>query len=387
MRVRALVSPITASALSAVLLAALPMAAAHAADLDGDGLRDGFERRYGLTSHDTRDSDGDGVVDSAEDEDGDKLGNRGEQRYGTDPGDPDTDGDGILDGDEDEDGDGRTNAREQLERRVPRNVRPALARAHLDNNGLKRWCGVTAGHSRVKACRFGDPDSDTTVVLMGDSHALALLLPFKRAVNQKGWQLVSVIKGGCIPLVGLGNANQYRLDRIGACRQWRARAFAWLRAQRDPPDLVVLAFSDRYRLADRSGAKLPKDHFPELWAAGLRRTLKAMPKRSQLLVLGDVPHNRGNPIRCLRRDPSDMSACATPRKPLEERPVELALRAEAAVSGARFDTLYDSICPHDPCPLVQGDVLIWRDRSHLTSTFAMALAPAVRRILEEALAE
>ena len=39
-----------------------------AADSDGDGLRDGFERRLSLTAPDDRDSDGDGVFDDVEDE-------------------------------------------------------------------------------------------------------------------------------------------------------------------------------------------------------------------------------------------------------------------------------------------------------------------------------
>ena len=41
-----------------------------AADSDNDGLSDGFETRFGVTSPNLRDSDWDGVVDSAEDSDG-----------------------------------------------------------------------------------------------------------------------------------------------------------------------------------------------------------------------------------------------------------------------------------------------------------------------------
>ena len=61
--------------LLASLLLALP---AGAADRDRDGLDDGFERRYGVTDPGVRDSDHDGVIDSAEDNDKDGLGNLGE---------------------------------------------------------------------------------------------------------------------------------------------------------------------------------------------------------------------------------------------------------------------------------------------------------------------
>ncbi len=118
-----------ALALALLLLGALPAAAA---DRDGDGLRDGFERRYGVTDPDRRDSDGDGVVDAAEDNDGDELGNLGEQRFGTHPGKRDSDGDGRADGREDHDRDGRSNAREQDQRPVPAGLRPSLAAAAKD---------------------------------------------------------------------------------------------------------------------------------------------------------------------------------------------------------------------------------------------------------------
>ena len=84
-------------------------------DTDGDGLRDGFEVRYGLAPLDPR--------DSLTDLDGDGLTNREEQTAGTDPRQLDTDGDGLTDGDEvrvygtdptqaDTDGDGLTDSEE-----------------------------------------------------------------------------------------------------------------------------------------------------------------------------------------------------------------------------------------------------------------------------------
>ena len=357
-----------------------------AADSDNDGLRDGFERRLSLTGPYDRDSDGDGLIDGVEDEDGDKLGNRGEQRFGTDPTDPDTDGDGILDGDEDHDGDGRSNAREQDQRRVPRDVRPSLRAAPRDANRLERWCGVTMGNATVKTCRLGRSGSDTTIVLMGDSHAHALLEPFKRAAEQQGWELITLIKGACIPLLGLGNANQYRFDRGRSCRAWKNAALRWLNGRNEPPDLIVLAFSDSYQLANGGGRTLPRAQWPSLWAAGLERTLARLPKASRALILGDVPRNRDNPLKCLRRDPSDMSACTSAKETEAQRPEEAALREAATAGGARFGSLYDQICPYDPCQLVHGDVLLWRDRAHLTTTFAIRLTPAVRRMLIEALA-
>ena len=369
--------------MTAALLAWAPPAAA--ADRDGDGLQDGFETRWGLTSPDKADTDRDGIFDPVEDEDGDKLSNLGEQRFGTDPGDPDSDGDGTLDGDEDEDGDGRSDAREQDQRALPHALRPTLRQAPFDNNKLSRWCGVTEGNARVRICRFGDPRSDTTVVLMGDSHAHSLLLPFKRAAAKEGWQLVSLIKGACIPLLGLGNANQYRLDRGRSCRTWKNDAIAWLNELDKAPDVVVVTHSDLYQLAGGRGQTMPRERWPELWQAGVERTIDALPKASRTLILGDVPRNFRNPVDCLRANRRDISACVSPRQRPDQRLVESALQAGAASRGADFGTLYDTVCSYDPCPLVHGDVLVWRDLSHVTATFSTRLTPVIRELLGDVL--
>ena len=369
-------------ALALLLLTSLPAAAA---DRDGDGLRDGFERRYGVTDPDRRDSDGDGVIDSAEDNDGDKLGNLGEQRFGTHPGKRDSDGDGRADGREDHDRDGRSNAREQDQRPVPAGLRPSLAAAAEDNNKLDVWCGVRQRSAKLRRCTFGPADADRTIVLLGDSHAMAYLLPVKRSAEQEGWRLITLFKGACVPLLGVDNQTQHDIDGGRTCRTWRRDALAWLRAQADPPDLVVIAHSYRYAIVDRKGRRLSKRVRPDAWRAGLERTLSAMPVASRVLVLGDVPRNSVDPVRCLRKHRGDMSACVTRRQQPAKRTVERALRQGAAAGGADFRTLHAKICSYDPCPVVQGRTMMWRDKTHLTATFSQRLAPSMRRLLRDVL--
>jgi hypothetical protein len=370
--------------LAALLVVAVVGMPASAADRDKDGLRDGFEARYGVTSPSRRDSDGDGVIDAAEDNDHDRLSNLGEQRFGSDPGRKDTDRDGRRDSGEDHDRDGKPNAVEQDQRRLPKALKPSLAEVTRYAPTLYVKCITGARQATLKRCAFGPADSPTTVAIMGDSHALAWLPAVIAASRAEGWRLVTLLKGGCSPVRLTMNGRQYRRDRGVACRAWRQDAYRWLNA--NPVDLLLITHADTYKLVDSRGRGLKPSRKPAAWRSGMMATIAGLPDPSKVMVLADVPHNPGDPIKCLKSHISDISACVNRREPLSRRPVELAFRAAAAAQGAQFGSLFDKICTYDPCPLVQGNILIWRDRHHLTTPFARQLMPSMRELLRRGLA-
>lgn len=354
-----------------------------AADRDNDGLSDGFESRYGVTSPNLRDSDWDGVVDGAEDNDGDRLANHAEQRFGLHPGKKDTDGDGRLDGAEDHDKDGRSNAREQDQRPLPGGVRPRLEWAKRDRARVTKGCIPGPDSSKLVRCVDGDTQGKVRIVLMGDSHATMLYDPIRRAGRTEGWRVETMLKGSCIPLLGSINLSQWNRDRGKACRAWRIKAFDRLAA--DPPDLLVLLGNYGAVFVDGKGRTQPRSQQPAAWRKGIRRISDRLPAQTRLLVLGDVPDTRGNPTLCLKSNRRDMSRCTTKRKPLQARAVEQAVRATTAEQGQRFGALYGKVCSYDPCPVIQGRKLIWRSHGHLSATFARALTPTLRKIIRDAL--
>jgi hypothetical protein len=362
------------------LLLTLP---ASAADRDRDGLSDGFEARYGVTDPGVRDSDHDGVIDAAEDNDRDGLGNLGEQRFGTNPGRRDTDGDGIHDGREDDDGDGRSNAMEQDQRRVPVRLKPTLGKAARSYPPIRARCITGQGDPKPVACGFGPRDAGTRVVLIGDSHALMWSSPIRGIARNKGWRLLTMAKTACPSLLGLYVQSQKLVDEGATCRAWRENILGRLNA--NPPDLIVIANSDRYSLHRPDGVKYPKVQRPALWKQALARTLAALPKSSRVLIVGSLPHNAGNPRNCLMQNRQDISACASPKGGAIGRKIEHVLKATAKARDARYGAVYGKVCSYDPCPLVQGNILVWRDKNHITDTFARQLQPTFRRWLEAAL--
>jgi plastocyanin len=80
-----------------------------------------------------------------------------------------------------------------------------------------------------------------------------------------------------------------------------------------------------------------------------------------------------------------LSDCTTRRGRSLAPEHDAAERQAAQANGARFADLNDVICPYDPCPIVSGDTLMWRNESHLTATYARQLAPAVRDLVVDVL--
>lgn len=360
-----------------------PAASTQAADRDGDGLRDRFERRRAFTDPDRVDSDFDGVVDSAEDLDGDRLSNLGEQRFSTNPRSRDSDHDGRADGYEDHDHDGTNNLLQQDRRRLPRNLRPSLGHAPDDLPGRRAECHTVQRETTLHPCRWGDIDSSTSIAFFGDSHAFQWMPAADRAGRQEHWQIVQLTKAAC-PSISATVRVQHRLDGGRTCRAWRENAFDWL--QRHEPDVIVITNRHRWMLINARGDVIPRSRRPAAWRRAMATTLARLPSVSHVVVLSDTPRLRNDPVRCLRAHPLDISACTTRTDKALASEIRGPERRAAIAAGAMTRNLNKKICPYDPCPLVQGKVMVWRDQGHLTATFTKRLWPSLRHALQPALA-
>ena len=359
----------TLLALTAVMLAA-PLVAA--ADRDADGLQDRWERNMGISEPALSDSDRDGLIDAAEDADGDLLSNLGEQLFGTDPARRDTDRDGIDDSAEDADHDGFTNGRQQDRRPLPRGLEPTLARAETAWPWARGTCQTPPGAWRIRPCKFGDRKGDATVVLFGDSHATQWLPALSMTGKREGWRVVLITKTGC-PSVDVLPQGQRELDDGWSCAAWRAAGIRWIRTRR--PQVVIVSNLRAY----------PGEEIREGWRSGLQRTLASFPSRTKAIVIADTPRLRNEPVPCLERNSTNIALCVTQRADAFDRDHDRSEQDAARAVGAAFINLSWKVCPYDPCPLVIGRTMVWRDNAHITARFSRQLAPSMRRRLLDVL--
>jgi hypothetical protein len=216
-------------------------------------------------------------------------------------------------------------------------------------------------------------------VLLGDSHAMQLATPIKTVAEDRGWRLTTLVKKACPPVLGVHNRAQRWVDDGASCRRWRRGALEWLRA--NPPDHIIIAHSDGYAISRFGGRRISGERRAAAWRGGMKRTLAQLPPRSRVILLGDIPYNRLNPVGCLKRNATNISKCVTSRQPLHKRDIERALEDAADARGATFRRFHDKVCSYDPCPIIHGDVLLYRDRGHLTEAFARQLTPTFRTML------
>jgi hypothetical protein len=262
-------------------------------------------------------------------------------------------------------------AQSVLTQAVPANLRPSLRGARSDLPAIYHdGCHLDAAVTKPGSCVFGDPASPTTVVLFGDSHAAQWFPAFDAVAREQHWRLLVLTKKGC-PTADISVFSPMVNRELTECVAWRANVATRLAAER--PALVVMS-SYRYR---QTGAWAGVDA-NQAWRQGLDTTLTMLgPLAPSVLVLGDTPTPGQDVPGCLSANLGNVPACVTPRAEAV-RDDRLAIEQEvAAAHGASFVSTSDWLCSPTECPVIVGDVLVYRDANHLTATAAAWLAPYV----------
>ena len=255
---------------------------------------------------------------------------------------------------------------------VPSNLTPSLARARSDLPAVYgNGCHLTYVEITPGTCAFGDTSSATTVVLFGDSHAAQWFPALQAAATTHHWRLLSFTKSACTPAdIQVWDPSLNR--EYEECDAWRSVVLQRIAAAH--PALVVVAMSRGYLLAIGGQSAPLADHRGAMQSA-LARTLSSLAAVSgDVALIAESPHSRFDPPVCLSAHLTDELACATPLAAAIDVPFRELERRAAQAAGVDFIDATSLICSSDPCPVVVGHVLVYRDSHHMTATYAAALA-------------
>lgn len=232
-------------------------------------------------------------------------------------------------------------------------------------------CWVDVYESDLRDCDFGpvdDPDVPH-VALVGDSHARAMLPAFLELARQGRISLTAHLKSGCAWTTGAVSTEDEK--RADTCEEWKGRLQPWLEEHTADTDVVVTTAYLKMLSGDADRKT------GEMAAAWRPVTEAGVP----VVALSDNPWHDFQPSRCLeekssvRSDSCDVSTA-------EAFPFDDTFRSAAeAVDGATYVDMTRYYCTDGRCPSVIGGVNVYRDSSHLTTTFTRTLTPYLLREL------
>lgn len=257
-------------------------------------------------------------------------------------------------------------------------LRPAPLRAYEDRSAMHDdGCLVPFRAVESPPCEYGDKDSDTTVILFGDSTAMHYFPALEVIAEKNDWRLVGLTKAGC-SAAEFTRFNAALKREYTECYEWRDHAFE--RIEKERPEMVVMA-GRADAIAYVEGKKLKRvDSAPVLeqgWISAFKRVQQSGAK---VVLMADGPRPDKDIPECVSENTDELSKCAFERAPALDY-IRTDRRAARDVEGIRVIDVTPRICNERVCPAVIGNVIVYRQVNHFTATYMATLADYIEHKL------
>jgi peptidoglycan/LPS O-acetylase OafA/YrhL len=263
--------------------------------------------------------------------------------------------------------------------------------------GRGQPCFDTPDRWPAGKCRFRAPGGRGTIVLVGDSQALAATDGVVAAGRSLGYDVAVWSRSGC----------PFLHERVPVqnppCAAWQAAAERWVVHMR--PALVVVANrspgytlptawpDDTRRIIQRADGAVARTETEaiESWSQGFAGMLRAMRATGAAVVdlemVPEYPSDFRTTLSLLHRSPRP-SVISRREVAARRDPSVRAERATLAeVPGARSFDPVPTLCAAQRCSQVRGETWLYRDANHLSAAGSALLAPSLRVTFERALAD
>jgi peptidoglycan/LPS O-acetylase OafA/YrhL len=263
-------------------------------------------------------------------------------------------------------------------------VRPNPLRARADRSRVfYDGCLVGIEGTNSNRCLYGDPSGKRTLILFGDSHAMQYFPPLEALAEEHHWRLIALTKAECSP--GEVKIRSMVADReYSQCDTWRESALERIEESgRSGTVTVVMSGDTAYTAYGEGGEELTGNANADALQEGYEKTLKRIQAAGpDTVVIRDTPASSKDVPSCVSEDLHHLQSCAFAQPREWDR--EFDERAADATPGTHLIDLTAEICPSELCRAVIGNALVYRDKSHLTATFARTLTPWIETGLAEA---
>ncbi len=274
-------------------------------------------------------------------------------------------------------------------------LRPPPSRAEQDLPAMyAKGCRQTNKSSKVLSCTWGKKGAATKIAVVGDSKLAQWTSAIDPLIPKQDWRVVSYMKSAC----DFADVDQDLRTGVPhpTCRPWVKKVLAKLTGP-ERPDVVVLS-----QRGTRAGDD-PEQRSEQ--RARMRTTMVATWKKLtavgiRIVVIADNPDPAMEVHDCVAKYGQDAKRCSFERaagvtrsaaplqlevtRKLGGRQVKPGDRIPDDFKAPVYVDLVDEICKGATCPPVAGDLLIYRQGSHLTATFVASLSARLLRLFEAA---
>ncbi|SHH33876.1 Peptidoglycan/LPS O-acetylase OafA/YrhL, contains acyltransferase and SGNH-hydrolase domains [Jatrophihabitans endophyticus] len=256
---------------------------------------------------------------------------------------------------------------------------PSLAQLTKDTpTGMTASCEADKTTSTVQTCTLGDTtDPQLTVALVGDSHAAQWSDALDKIAKAHHWKLVVATKSGC-PFTATEVTTPGQQTAYASCNTWNAALLTSLLTDIEP-DVVITS--------DRSyNAVLPSTTADAASLTKIGNGMATYWKRLEAAGIGvvaihETPEPGSNLADCLASRTGSASSCTASRSASFSSVSPVTVAAKQLNGAVPVIDLTSLICTDTTCPGAVGNVVVYLDNHHLTSTYTLSLAPYLERAL------
>ena len=239
-------------------------------------------------------------------------------------------------------------------------------------------CSLSLDSTKSGICRYGDWQGKKKILLFGDSHAGQWQDAMAKLGTKNHFEVISLIKSGCPAAEVTVKANN-KTSPYSACDKWRENMIKRIN-QIEKPDIIIISSLSIYAPYD----KAIKDRM-NWWSNGLSNTIKKLKNdKVKILILGDTPFPIKNIPDCIAANAHDVNKCNITLSSQQNFDMSILESKLANKLNVSYFNPKPWLCTRKDCPAVINGVVVYRDASHISLTYARVLAPSVlKNVLKE----
>ena len=244
----------------------------------------------------------------------------------------------------------------------------------------QQGCLGAESSATPKECVYGDTSHPVlTVALVGDSIAGDWFTPLQQIAVQRHWRLVTELHSVC-PLSAAVLVTPSTGGPYTACHAWGAAVVHDLETKIKPDVVITSEIPGLATISHPAGGAAAQADI----GAGMAQYWKQLEGHGiSVIAIKESPTMGLNVPECVTDNPTAPKKCAVLKSKAIAPDLPTVYATQAAAGTVPLIDMNSLICGRVKCPAIVGNVLVYQDSHHLTSTYALTTAPYLeKRLLE-----